>query len=397
MFENLKPTKTDPILGLMAAFRNDPRKEKIDLGVGVYMDDSGHTPVMTAVKSAEARLFDEERTKSYQAIPGDSLYNECMMKLLLGDTHEILKTGRVSTLQAPGGSGALRVGAELILRAKTDATIWIGTPSWPNHVPLLGGAGLSIRQYPYYDTNLREIRFDQMMETLKQVPRGDVVLLHGCCHNPTGADLDPSHWDEITELALSKGFIPFIDIAYQGLGKGLEADAYGLRTMASKLPELIIASSCSKNFGLYRERTGSISFISDSSHQAEIVLSQAKAVARQMYSMPPAHGALLVAMILDNETLRLQWQNELEQVRCRIISMRSVLVDRIKNNSAGINFDHIERQSGMFSFLGISAVQLERLRKDYGIYIVSSTRINIAGINSHNINYLSESIKSVLS
>ena len=397
MFENLKPTKTDPILGLMAAFRNDPRKEKIDLGVGVYMDDSGHTPVMTAVKSAEARLFDEERTKSYQAIPGDSLYNECMMKLLFGDAHEILKTGRVSTLQAPGGSGALRVGAELILRAKTDATIWIGTPSWPNHVPLLGGAGLSIQQYPYYDTNLREIRFDEMMETLKQVPRGDVVLLHGCCHNPTGADLDPSHWDEITELALSKGFIPFIDIAYQGLGKGLEADAYGLRTMASKLPELIIASSCSKNFGLYRERTGSISFISDSSHQAEIVLSQAKAVARQMYSMPPAHGALLVAMILDNETLRIQWQNELEQVRRRIISMRSVLVDRIKNNSAGINFDHIERQSGMFSFLGISAVQLERLRKDYGIYIVSSTRINLAGINSHNINYLSESIKSVLS
>ena len=397
MFENLKPTKTDPILGLMAAFRNDPRKEKIDLGVGVYMDDSGHTPVMTAVKSAEARLFDEERTKSYQAIPGDSLYNECMMKLLFGDAHEILKTGRVSTLQAPGGSGALRVGAELILRAKTDATIWIGTPSWPNHVPLLGGAGLSIQQYPYYDTNLREIRFDEMMETLKQVPRGDVVLLHGCCHNPTGADLDPSHWDEITELALSKGFIPFIDIAYQGLGKGLEADAYGLRTMASALPELIIASSCSKNFGLYRERTGSISFLSDSSHQAEIVLSQAKAVARQMYSMPPAHGALLVAMILDNETLRIQWQNELEQVRRRIISMRSVLVDRIKNNSAGINFDHIERQSGMFSFLGISAVQLERLRKDYGIYIVSSTRINLAGINSHNINYLSESIKSVLS
>tara|TARA_A100001015_G_scaffold309781_1_gene409860 strand:+ start:200 stop:1393 length:1194 start_codon:yes stop_codon:yes gene_type:complete len=397
MFENLKPTKTDPILGLMAAFRNDPRKEKIDLGVGVYMDDAGHTPVMTAVKSAEARLFDEERTKSYQAIPGDSLYNECMMKLLLGDTHEILKTGRVSTLQAPGGSGALRVGAELILRAKTDATIWIGTPSWPNHIPLLGGAGLSIQQYPYYDTNLREIRFDQMMETLKQVPRGDVVLLHGCCHNPTGADLDPSHWDEITELASSRGFIPFIDIAYQGLGKGLEADAYGLRTMASALPELLIASSCSKNFGLYRERTGSISFISGSSHQAEIVLSQAKAVARQMYSMPPAHGALLVAMILDNETLRIQWQNELEQVRRRIISMRSVLVDRIKNNSAGINFDHIERQSGMFSFLGISAEQLERLRKDYGIYIVTSTRINLAGINSNNINYLADSIKSVLS
>ena len=397
MFENLKPTKTDPILGLMAAFRNDPRKEKIDLGVGVYMDDAGHTPVMTAVKSAEARLFDEECTKSYQAIPGDSLYNECMMKLLLGDTHEILKTGRVSTLQAPGGSGALRVGAELILRAKTDATIWIGTPSWPNHIPLLGGAGLSIQQYPYYDTNLREIRFDQMMETLKQVPRGDVVLLHGCCHNPTGADLDPSHWDEITELASSRGFIPFIDIAYQGLGKGLEADAYGLRTMASALPELLIASSCSKNFGLYRERTGSISFISGSSHQAEIVLSQAKAVARQMYSMPPAHGALLVAMILDNETLRIQWQNELEQVRRRIISMRSVLVDRIKNNSAGINFDHIERQSGMFSFLGISAEQLERLRKDYGIYIVTSTRINLAGINSNNINYLADSIKSVLS
>ncbi len=396
MFENLKPMKTDPILGLMAAFRNDPRKEKIDLGVGVYMDDTGHTPVMSAVKAAEARLFDEEGTKSYQAIPGDALFNERMVKLLLGDGHEILTTGRVSTLQAPGGSGALRVGAELILRARTDATIWIGTPSWPNHVPLLGGAGLSIKHYPYYDTNLREINVDAMMDTLKRVPRGDVVLLHGCCHNPTGADLDPSHWDEIARLALFRGFIPFIDIAYQGLGKGLQDDAYGLRVMASSLPELIIASSCSKNFGLYRERTGSITFISGSSSQAEIVLSQAKAVARQMYSMPPAHGALLVGMILDNEELRMQWQSELEQVRGRIISMRSILVDQIKNNNAGINFEHIERQSGMFSFLGISSEQLERLRKDFGIYIVSSTRINLAGINSTNISYLAEAIKTVL-
>ncbi len=396
MFENLKPTQTDPILGLMSAFRNDPRKEKIDLGVGVYMDDSGHTPVMKAVKAAEARLFDVEGTKSYQAIPGDALFNERMVRLLLGDGHEILTTGRLSTLQAPGGSGALRVGAELILRAKTDATIWIGTPSWPNHVPLLGGAGLSIRQYPYYDTNLREICVDAMMETLKLVPRGDVVLLHGCCHNPSGADLDPSHWDEITELALSRGFIPFIDIAYQGLGKGLEDDAYGIRTMASALPELIIASSCSKNFGLYRERTGSVTFISGSSSQADIVLSQAKAVARQMYSMPPAHGALLVGMILDNEELRRQWQSELEEVRCRILSMRSILVDQIKNNNAGINFEHIKRQSGMFSFLGISDQQLERLRKDFGIYIVSSTRINLAGINSTNIGYLAEAIKTVL-
>ena len=396
MFENLQPVEMDPILGLMAAFREDSREQKIDLGVGVYMDDSGHTPVMGAVKAAETRLIREEDSKTYQGIPGDPIYNECMLELLLGNNHAAVKSGRVGTLQAPGGSGALRVGAELILRAKPDARVWVGLPSWPNHIPLLGGAGLTINEYPYYDLAKRRINFDAMMDTLRHVPAGDLVLLHGCCHNPTGADLSHSQWDEVTGLAMERGFIPYIDIAYQGLGQGLEDDAYGLRTMSTSLPELLIASSCSKNFGLYRERTGSITFVSENSAQSGVVMSQAKAVARQMYSMPPAHGALLVGLILSDEKLRLQWKTELECVRSRISSMRSILVESLENNGAGMDFDHIGRQSGMFSFLGITSDQVDKLREEFGIYIVSSTRINLAGINSRNIDYLTDSMLRVL-
>jgi aspartate aminotransferase len=235
-----------------------------------------------------------------------------------------------------------------------------------------------------------------MMETLRQVPAGDMVLLHGCCHNPTGADLSNEQWDQIADLALERGFIPFIDTAYQGLGNGLNEDAYGMRMMAERLPELVIASSCSKNFGLYRERTGSITFIAENPQQVDIVASQAMSIARQIYSMPPAHGALLVSLILGDDQLRANWQAELEEVRLRIKSMRSLLTSGIQGNSAGIDFSHIEQQNGMFSFLGISSAQLERLREEFGIYIVSSTRVNLAGINSSNIGYISESMNTVL-
>ena len=396
MFESLKPAAVDPILGLMAAFREDPRDNKIDLGVGVYQDDRGRTPVMEAVKRAESKLMELEQTKSYQGIAGDAEYNSRMLQLMFGEDHSILSSGRIKTLQAPGGSGALRVGAEVIKRARPEAKLWVGVPTWPNHIPLLGGAGFEIEEYPYYDMQSRQINAELMMETLRKVPAGDVVLLHGCCHNPTGADLTNAQWDEITEIALERGFIPFIDTAYQGLGDGLEEDAYGMRTMAAKLPEIVIASSCSKNFGLYRERTGSITFITQTAEQATVVAAQAMTVARQLYSMPPAHGALLVSLILGDEELCSDWKAELEEVRLRIKSMRTLLADSIQDNAQGMDFSHIKRQNGMFSFLGVKPEHLVRLREEFGIYIVSSTRINLAGINSSNINYLSESIKEVL-
>jgi aspartate aminotransferase len=396
MFENLKPVAIDPILGLMVAFKADNRAEKIDLGVGVYQDDRGRTPVMASVKEAESRLMELETTKSYQGMAGDPDYNQRMMELLLGKDHSILSTGRVKSIQAPGGSGALRVGAEVIRRARPESKLWVGMPTWPNHIPLLGSAGFDIKQYPYYDVDARQVDTDKMMETLRQVPVGDLVLLHGCCHNPTGADLTNEQWDSIADLALERGFIPFIDTAYQGLGNGLDQDAYGMRMMAERLPEVIIASSCSKNFGLYRERTGSITFIAETSEQADIVISQAMSTARSIYSMPPAHGALLVSMVLGDPQLRSQWEAELEEVRLRIKSMRNLLCNSLENNAAGMDFSHIKRQNGMFSFLGITTPQLERLRTEFGIYIVSSTRINLAGVNSNNIEHLTQSLLTVL-
>lgn len=396
MFERLKPIPGDPILALMAAYRADTREQKIDLGVGVYQDDRGQTPVMRAVKKAETLLMDLEQTKSYQGIAGDAGYNEQMMALLLGADHSVLNSNRLVTLQAPGGSGSLRVGAEVIRRARPEAKLWVGVPTWPNHIPLLGSTGFQIEEYPYYDQSTHSVNIDAMMEALGRVPAGDIVLLHGCCHNPTGADITPEQWDQIADLALQRGFIPFIDIAYQGLGESLDADAYGVRMMANKLPELLIASSCSKNFGLYRERTGSISMVAESAEQASTVSSLAASIARQIYSMPPAHGALLVSLILSDDQLRAEWQTELEVVRQRIQSMRTLLADSINNNAAGVDFSHIKEQRGMFSFLGIAPEKLQRLREEFAIYIVNSTRINLAGINSTNIDYLSESIQKVL-
>ena len=396
MFESLKPVAMDPILGLMAAYRADTRTNKIDLGIGVYMNDRGHTPVMTSVKEAETQLMQLETTKSYQGIAGDPDYNQRIIGLLFGADHSILNSGRIKSIQAPGGSGALRVGAEVIQRARPEAKLWVGVPTWPNHIPLLGGAGFEIEEYPYYNRDNHQIETEAMMETLRQVPAGDMVLLHGCCHNPTGADLTHEQWDMIADLALERGFIPFIDTAYQGLGDGLDEDAYGLRMMAERLPELVVASSCSKNFGLYRERTGSITFIADSAEQADIVASQAMSVARQIYSMPPAHGALLVSLILGDQQLRANWEAELTEVRERIQSMRTLLADNIQNNAAGKDFSHIKQQRGMFSFLGLNTAQLDQLREEYGVYIVSSSRVNLAGINSSNIDYLSSSIMSVL-
>ena len=396
MFENLSRLAPDPILGLMAEFRQDPRSRKIDLGVGVYQDESGHTPIMRAVHEAEAQLLAAETTKTYQGIAGDPLYNERMTALLLGHGHPVIAANRSRGVQTPGGCGALRIGAELIRRARPAARVWVSTPTWANHIPLIGGAGLQILEYPYYDAARRAIDFDAMMSTLGGVGAGDIVLLHGCCHNPTGADLDLDQWRAIADLALKNGFTPFVDTAYQGLGDGIDQDAEGLRLLSAAVPECIVAASCSKNFGRYRERAGAVFFIAANSEAADAVASQAMAAARQIYSMPPAHGAAIVATILGDDGLRSQWQAELGEVRDRINAMRVLLAERLADNAAGIDFSFIPRQKGMFSFLGISSAQLDRLRAEFGIYMVGSTRINLAGINHGNIDYLAESLHAVL-
>jgi aspartate aminotransferase len=390
MLENLEVLPPDPILGLMTAFAQDENPDKIDLGVGVYQDDAGRTPVMQAVLDAEARLLETEGSKSYLAPAGDGAFNAGMRQLLLGGDCDERLGERLTSIQTPGGCGALRIGAEVIQRSRAGARVWVSDPTWANHVPLLGGAGLTLETYPYYDLAGHRLDFDAMMACLQDAGAGDVVLLHGCCHNPCGADLGIEQWRAVTELAQDKGFTPFVDVAYQGLGAGLEADAAGLRYMAERVPEMLIASSCSKNFGLYRERTGALLLLAESGNAAAAGKSQALSAARQSYSMPPSHGALIVGEILGDTALRADWATELEQMRSRIVQMREALVEQL-----GGDFAFIAREFGMFSFLGITAEQLVRLREEFGIYMVDSTRINLAGLNSRNLPYFVNAIRSV--
>ena len=396
MFESLKPVAIDPILGLMIAFKADTRPVKIDLGVGVYQDDHGRTPVMEAVKIAQARLMELETTKSYQGMAGDPDYNQRMLGLLFGEQHSIMSSGRVKSIQAPGGSGALRVGAEVIRRARPESKLWIGVPTWPNHIPLLGGAGFEIIVYPYYDMGSRQINSQAMMDALRSVPAGDMVLLHGCCHNPSGADLTIEQWQATADLIKAKGLLPYVDIAYQGLGEGMDEDAAGLRLMANTVPEMVIASSCSKNFGLYRERTGTAMIIASTSEHASLAQSQMHSVIRANYSMPPSHGALVVETILADPKLKQMWRDELKTMRKRIKDLRSQLVDAIKAEGVEQDFSFIERQRGMFSFLGVNAEQVDKLVNEHSVYLVGSSRINLAGLNQHNIAYVAKSIAAVL-
>lgn len=396
MFEELQNLPEDPILGLMAAFKADPNPNKVDLGVGVYRNDAGATPVLRAVKEAEHRLELSEDTKAYLPQMGDPAFNRTIVDLVFGADHAAVTEQRVRSVQTPGGCGALRIGAEVIKRGRPDARVWVSSPTWPNHIPLIGGTGLEFKEYPYYDRAAHRIDFDAMLAALQQAQANDVVLLHGCCHNPSGADLSHDQWREVTALASQIGFTPFVDIAYQGLGEGLQEDAFGIRWMAANLPELLVASSCSKNFGLYRERTGAIMFVAARTDQAARTQSQAAHAARQIYSMPPAHGALIAGAILESEELRNSWEEELTEMRDRINGMRGLLVQKLNTNSVGVNFDFIERERGMFSFLGIKPEQVKQLREEYGVYMVDSTRINVAGVNSGNVDYLSESVLAVL-
>jgi len=396
MFQSIERRPPDPILGLSAAYKNDTNPKKVDLGVGVYKDEAGNCPVMTAVKKAEQTLWNTEDSKSYIAQAGPDLFIKHTAELLLGAGHAALKDKRAPVVLAPGGSGALRVAGEFVTRTLPGARILVSDPTWNNHIPLLGSAGLKVETYPYYDYASHSIKFDEMMSKLAGAKKGDLVLLHGCCHNPCGADLSQDQWQAVTEAALKQGFTPFIDLAYQGLGDGVAEDVYGLRLMASKLPELIIASSYSKNFGLYRERTGAVTVITETAVQAEAAQSLVVSTAREMYSVPPAHGAALVGMILEDAALKAEWDAELTEMRDRINGLRSELVAKLKAKGVDRDFSFIQNEKGMFSFLGLTPEQVKRLTNEFSIYLVGSSRINVAGINKSNIDYLADSIKAVL-
>ena len=394
MFETLEPKPADAILKLIAEHRDDPRDEKVDLGVGVYRDADGNTPILRSVKKAEHWLVGSQTSKAYLGSRGDIRFCDAIEKLMFGD--DVVDDDRVCTVQSPGGSGALRVAAELVLRANPDATMWVSDPTWNNHVPLLGEAGVKLKPYPYYDNGSNSIRFDAMIDALGKASAGELLLLHGCCHNPTGMDLSVEQWDAVADVVEQRGLIPFIDIAYQGFANGLEEDGYGVRLMHERAPELIVTQSCSKNFGLYRDRVGALSFVAADGDIAKALDSQALFVVRTMYSLPPDHGAAVVARILEEDELRAEWLDELAGMRARLKDMRSLLVEALEKTAPDHDFSHIARTTGMFCYLGITPQQVSRLKEERGVYLVDSSRINVCGITEGNVRYLAESIASVL-
>lgn len=395
MFERLATLPADPILGLMSLFRNDPNNHKVDLGVGVYKNEKGETPVLASVQEAESRIFASQVTKSYVGPAGNPVFNSSMSSLLLGQS-PVLAEGRFAAVQTPGGCGALRVAAELIRTANPKATIWVSDPTWGNHIPLLGNAGLAIRQYPYFDAATSSVDFDAMMSALSQVNAGDLVLLHGCCHNPSGADLSPEQWRQVAALALETGFTPFVDMAYQGFADDLEADAYGLRYLAEHLPEVVVAASCSKNFGVYRDRVGLVGLIAATPASAQAALSHMQSIVRGIYSMPPDHGAAIVAEILTDPQLRLRWQGEVAEMRGRINGLRETFSNAMQARIGGNRFDFVKRQKGMFSFLGLTEAQVLRLRSEHSIYMLNSSRASIAGFNATNLDYVCDAVAQVV-
>ena len=396
MFQSLQALPPDPILGLTAAFKADANPNKIDLGMGVYKDRVGNTPIMKAVKQAEKIILQSQDSKTYVGPNGAADYNETIAKLILGqDLLRNLSKRRV-TVQTPGGCGGLRLAAEFISKANAEATVWVSDPTWANHKPLIGSAGLKFKSYPYYDQESHSVKFVDMLKILQQVPQGDLVLLHGCCHNPSGADLSPEQWEAVRDVALQQGFNVFIDLAYQGMGTGLEEDVYGVRLLAESLPELIIVSSCSKNFGLYRERTGAVTLVCDSDESCATASTVLTAAARANYSMPPDHGAAIVQLIMNSPELRSSWEEELKDIRDRINRLRSQFVQKLKDAEIARDFSFIENEKGMFSFLGINTGQIKTLIEKYSIYLVDSSRINVASINDNNIDYLVSSLAEVL-
>lgn len=395
MFSRLKALPDDPILGLSIKYRADTNPLKVDLGVGVYKNEAGHTAILQCVKKAEKFRLETELTKTYIGGTGSALFNEKMTSLIFGN-HKVIAQNRVRTVSTPGGTGALRVAAEFISKCKTGAKIWVSNPTWANHQAIFSAAGLNVQEYAYYDYENKTLDFDAMLNALKQVAADDFVLLHACCHNPSGMDLSQEQWQQVAQVAKDIGFTPLIDMAYQGFGDGLEEDAYGVRLMADTVNDMILCSSCSKNFGLYRERIGACTVIGETPAMADIALSVVLSVARAIYSMPPAHGAALVEIILNSEELTQQWHFELSEMRNRINGNRKLIVDMLIKKGVTRDFSFIANQKGMFSFLGITPAQVQQLQDEYSIYMVGSSRMSIAGILPSNIEYLAESIAKVL-
>lgn len=393
MFEALPEPKADAILALMTAFRADTREHKMDLGVGIYKDAAGKTPVMSAVKSAERQLLDTQDTKAYVSPTGSPAFCAAMISLVFGESAD---TSRIRAAQSVGGSGALRVLADLLKRGRPDADLWVSDPTWPNHIPLLSAAGYSLKTYPYYNAAESKVSFNAMMETLGGASEGDIVLLHGCCHNPTGADLTLTQWSEVADLLNRKNLFPFIDMAYQGFGDGLEEDAAAVRLLAEKLPEMVIAASCSKNLGLYRERVGAAMLLAEDEAQATRAHALLGTVIRSNYSMPPDHGANTTDIVLCDSGLSKQWREELEAMRLRMVSLRQDFSDALRKRSNSERFDYIAHQKGMFSRLPLNTEQIDALRDDYGIYLVGDGRLNVAGLPQDGLEKLADAICSVM-
>ncbi|WJD89585.1 amino acid aminotransferase [Serratia marcescens] len=396
MFEKITAAPADPILGLTDIFRADARPNKINLGIGVYKDETGKTPVLTSVKKAEQYLLENETTKNYLGIEGIPAFASCTQELLFGQESPIVTDRRARTAQTPGGTGGLRVAADFIANQTSAKRIWISNPSWPNHKNVFSAVGLEVLEYAYYDAANHALDFDGLLNSLKQAQAGDVVLFHGCCHNPTGIDPTAEQWAQLAELSAANGWLPLFDFAYQGFANGLEEDAQGLRIFAAKHQELIVASSYSKNFGLYNERVGACTLVAADAETADRAFSQVKAAIRANYSNPPSHGAAVVATILGNDALRAMWEQELTDMRQRIHRMRQLFVNTLQEKGAQQDFSFIIQQNGMFSFSGLTKEQVLRLREEFGVYAVNSGRVNVAGMTPDNMAPLCEAIVAVL-
>lgn len=392
MFEQLPTPPEDQIIGLMRQFRNDPREHKMDLSVGVYANEKGETIILDAVKKAEQHLLETQSTKTYVGMAGNLSFVQAMQAIVFGEN----KPTHIQGVQTPGGSGALRLIAELVKTHKTHSRIWLSTPTWPNHAALLKASGAEIKHYPYYDAKNQCVDFEAMRATLNTLSTDDIVVLHGCCHNPTGANLSHEQWDEVAALAQQKGFLPFIDMAYQGFGENLETDAYGVRQLANHVKEMVIAVSCSKNFGLYRDRVGCAFVMGRNEAETETAFKQLQTEARSMYSMPPDHGAAVVDIIWHDDTLRQQWLAELRHMTQRMQALRQQLAQKLKQATQSSRFDFIAQQQGMFSLLGLTPEQVTTLREKHAIYIVGDGRMNIAGLQEANLDVLVDALLDVI-
>ena len=396
MLDQLKAVPPDPILGIIAAHAADSNPKKIDLGIGVYRDEHGNTPILECVIAAERILDSTQTSKSYLGPRGVPGFNSAMQELIFGSAGAVREQNRVRTVQTPGGTGALRVGADVIRAASPDARVWASDPTWGNHNAIFAASGLALDKYPYFDRQNSTLRYDDMMSALQERGPGDVVLFHACCHNPSGVSPEPGQWEAIADLAAERGFLPMVDLAYQGFERGVEEDALAVRLFAEKCPELIVASSCSKNFAVYRERVGAISVVCADDQKAAAVETVIHSVTRRNYSMPPTHGTGIVDIILHSEELKALWLSEVSGMRERINGLRQILAERIAEAGIEQDFSFLRRQSGMFSFLGLSVDQVRRLREEFSIYTVDSARVNIASFNDSNIDYFVESLKAVL-